>query len=724
MSTIESQIQAAEQRWKRARPQREAVVSELRKLETGGTPDLLKIEEPSRLRRRLTRIGEYDAAERLVNRDNTALVALERVIKQSQLFGIEFFERGLIAARAVARVEIRGTGGHLQGYGSGVLISPQLFLTNNHVLPDEDTAGGSLAQFEYLTTASGAARDPHLYRIRPDIFFITNPELDISIVALENQNAAKQPLEARGWCPLIAGSGKAIKGERVNIIQHPSGERMQVTVRENTIVAIEGSFLQYEADTQPGSSGAPVFNDQWEMAAIHHAGVPKRDASKRILTRTGQPWSGRREDLDQIEWIANEGVRISSLMEYVDREYVRTNKFTAERRALWEACSQPPRPLELWDLFGGTRWRAPAEKAASHPMAREADADGGASWLFRLSFGPVSGPGVQLQGAAQRPAARSPAPTPASGPTTLRPDGDGPVAKANGQNVREAAERFAERFRHKGPYYDAKEDREAAEAYWDNIDWSVRPKNLFENLRKHLETTHTKRHSYADARLKFLYPAVDLREDGKLHNIYSGTPLDPAEAIARELAIVLPRLEARGVEATVSRIEQLLAADEAFDAAEEAGEVMNCEHVVPQSWFDKEEPMRSDLHHLFACEPGCNSFRGNIPYWQFPAEEEVERDLCGRRENDKFEPEHGKGPVARATLYFLARYPGEVGNVRRELTADRLPVLLRWHEDDPVDTYERHRNWLIFKAQGNRNPFIDRPEAATEALLKLGFGRS
>jgi endonuclease I len=40
----------------------------------------------------------------------------------------------------------------------------------------------------------------------------------------------------------------------------------------------------------------------------------------------------------------------------------------------------------------------------------------------------------------------------------------------------------------------------------------------------------------------------------------------------------------------------------------------NCEHVVPQSWFGKAEPMRGDLHHLFACESRCNSFRGNTPF--------------------------------------------------------------------------------------------------------------
>jgi endonuclease I len=27
--------------------------------------------------------------------------------------------------------------------------------------------------------------------------------------------------------------------------------------------------------------------------------------------------------------------------------------------------------------------------------------------------------------------------------------------------------------------------------------------------------------------------------------------------------------------------------------------------------------MRGDLHHLFACKAGCNSFRGNTPFAEF-----------------------------------------------------------------------------------------------------------
>ena len=41
----------------------------------------------------------------------------------------------------------------------------------------------------------------------------------------------------------------------------------------------------------------------------------------------------------------------------------------------------------------------------------------------------------------------------------------------------------------------------------------------------------------------------------------------------------------------------------------------------------------------------------------------------------------------------------------------RLPVLLAWHQADPPDAFERHRNDVIFTTwQHNRNPFVDHPE--------------
>jgi endonuclease G len=160
--------------------------------------------------------------------------------------------------------------------------------------------------------------------------------------------------------------------------------------------------------------------------------------------------------------------------------------------------------------------------------------------------------------------------------------------------------------------------------------------------------------------------------------------------------------------------------EEAIDLLE-ASLPFNCEHVVPQSWFDKAQPMRADLHHLFTCEPDCNSFRSNIPYFDFDPLEEAVRTDCGQRVEDKFEPEFGHGIVARATLYFLLRYPGMMGDTSKEMRKSRLAVLKRWHKANPVTRYELHRNAEIFAVQGNRNPLIDFPKLIDDIDFTLGF---
>ncbi len=138
--------------------------------------------------------------------------------------------------------------------------------------------------------------------------------------------------------------------------------------------------------------------------------------------------------------------------------------------------------------------------------------------------------------------------------------------------------------------------------------------------------------------------------------------------------------------------------------------------------------MRGDLHHLFACESRCNGFRANTPFIEFadyaPATAEdprhqqtvprVVRDQCGKSEGNGFEPAHGKGAVARAVLYFAVRYPG----LMDEMPAARYPMLLTWHQQDPVTRWERHRNAAIHQRQGNRNPFIDRPHWAEPLLTQ------
>lgn len=241
----------------------------------------------------------------------------------------------------------------------------------------------------------------------------------------------------------------------------------------------------------------------------------------------------------------------------------------------------------------------------------------------------------------------------------------------------------------------------------------------FASLSKLVRGTHENPHTYRPSR--YVYPWVDLHPDGKIHSIYSGQIFE-AEIfiredfnISRERAARFRDLMTR--ERAINN-EMLEAEFEAFEAALP----YNCEHVVPQSWFNKREPMRGDLHHLFGCESRCNSFRSNIPYFDFVDFDRAIRDSCGKREGNKFEPESGKGSAARAVLYFLIRYPGEINSTSKEFEAERLAVLFKWHEEHPVEEYELHRNKAVYEMQGNRNPFIDFPEWAQFVDFTEGLG--
>lgn len=82
----------------------------------------------------------------------------------------------------------------------------------------------------------------------------------------------------------------------------------------------------------------------------------------------------------------------------------------------------------------------------------------------------------------------------------------------------------------------------------------------------------------------------------------------------------------------------------------------------------------------------------------------------------------GRGVVARATLYFLLRHPGQINNRPGELQAEHIKTLIAWHKAEPVGQYEKHRNQAIFEMQGNRNPLIDFPEWAERIDFTLGLG--
>jgi len=171
----------------------------------------------------------------------------------------------------------------------------------------------------------------------------------------------------------------------------------------------------------------------------------------------------------------------------------------------------------------------------------------------------------------------------------------------------------------------------------------------------------------------------------------------------------------------------------------------NREHTWPKSYGFPDDGSSnkpySDCHHLFLCDIGYNSDRGNRIFdWCLSS--------CTPRPADDYNGESGenltknaspvgvwetwigrRGDVARAMFYMDVRYEGGGSEPDLILTDDvdlivdsatgsnesiaymgLLETLLTWHLEDPVDDKERSRNDWVYTYQQNRNPFIDHPE--------------
>jgi V8-like Glu-specific endopeptidase len=51
------------------------------------------------------------------------------------------------------------------------------------------------------------------------------------------------------------------------ILQHPGGKTLKMA--NGGVRQVAGAWVEYEVDTEPGSSGSPVFNNRWELVALH-----------------------------------------------------------------------------------------------------------------------------------------------------------------------------------------------------------------------------------------------------------------------------------------------------------------------------------------------------------------------------------------------------------------------------------------------------------------------
>lgn len=149
----------------------------------------------------------------------------------------------------------------------------------------------------------------------------------------------------------------------------------------------------------------------------------------------------------------------------------------------------------------------------------------------------------------------------------------------------------------------------------------------------------------------------------------------------------------------------------------------NREHVWPKShgFPSSNDTAYTDTHHLRPTDASVNSSRGNKDF-DNGGSPHSEAIGC-RSDSDSWEPRDAvKGDVARMIFYMAVRYE-EDGAYDLEMVESipssgpnlaKKSVLLEWHNQDPVDAWERRRNEVIYGYQNNRNPFIDHPEYAAQ----------
>lgn len=155
---------------------------------------------------------------------------------------------------------------------------------------------------------------------------------------------------------------------------------------------------------------------------------------------------------------------------------------------------------------------------------------------------------------------------------------------------------------------------------------------------------------------------------------------------------------------------------------------INAEHTVPQSFFGKQQPMVTDLHHLISAPHVLNELRSNYKFNEFDYSKcdkfckgltcstttpsNPSEYSCLSKTKEWMPREADRGQVARMVLYFYTMYPeydmSKVGN---------LNTFLKWHKSYPPSDREKTRNAVINKTQGNANPYILHPEWVEKAWL-------
>jgi endonuclease G, mitochondrial len=210
--------------------------------------------------------------------------ALEIQIEEDDTLDVAFLLDGSVASRSVAQLAVhRHFGGAPMfvaggqpdvALGTGWLIGPGLVITNHHVVgaraplePAADATDFALQGQHTKVVFDFHGAKPATVEVASVACEASDPTLDYAILRVAGGVEDRAPLRLRPN-PITKQQAQALR-ERVNVLQHPDGKPMRLGFRDNWVVTGSEEKLSYLTDTAGGSSGAPIFDDAWFVAALH-----------------------------------------------------------------------------------------------------------------------------------------------------------------------------------------------------------------------------------------------------------------------------------------------------------------------------------------------------------------------------------------------------------------------------------------------------------------------
>lgn len=150
---------------------------------------------------------------------------------------------------------------------------------------------------------------------------------------------------------------------------------------------------------------------------------------------------------------------------------------------------------------------------------------------------------------------------------------------------------------------------------------------------------------------------------------------------------------------------------------------INTEHTYPRAKGAANGNANSDMHHLFPTRAKVNNSRDTFPFGEIEDDQTAtwfylnqsqsntpasNIDLYSEQIYRRFEPrEQHKGNAARAVFYFYTMYKNKALDADPVFFETQRATLCDWHLQDPVDSLEWERTFMIAAYQSDLpNPFV------------------